>query len=177
MRCNRGCQVGRCKPRGHPRRVDIRFVADCVGDRTTSFVLVARRLASRLRTLKVGSDPLGDTGTVGSICLRACSLLPEGLQIGLYSLSTRRDCKSLRACRAEFAARTGDVRCRPTRYNHCFNWFRHGESAMNFPHRLMGANGLAAILICFTAHAAELPTSTPAAEGLSEEKLQKCTRS
>ncbi len=44
---------------------------------------------------------------------------------------------------------------------------------MNFPHRLMSANGLAAILICFAAHAADLPTSTPAAEGLSQEKLQK----
>jgi CubicO group peptidase (beta-lactamase class C family) len=33
--------------------------------------------------------------------------------------------------------------------------------------------GLASALLCVTAHAAELPTSTPAAEGLSEDKLQK----
>jgi CubicO group peptidase (beta-lactamase class C family) len=33
--------------------------------------------------------------------------------------------------------------------------------------------GFASALLCFTAHAAELPTSTPAAEGLSEDKLQK----
>jgi CubicO group peptidase (beta-lactamase class C family) len=44
---------------------------------------------------------------------------------------------------------------------------------MNFPCRLIGAIGLGSVLVCLTAHAAELPTSTPAAEGLSEEKLQK----
>ena len=44
---------------------------------------------------------------------------------------------------------------------------------MNFPFRLMGAIGSAFALICCTAQATELPTSTPPAEGLSEEKLQK----
>ena len=44
---------------------------------------------------------------------------------------------------------------------------------MNFARRLMGALGLASVLLCFTAHGMELPTSTPAVEGLSEEKLQK----
>ena len=43
---------------------------------------------------------------------------------------------------------------------------------MNVPRRFTSAMGLASALICFTSRAAELPTSTPAAEGLSEEKLQ-----
>jgi CubicO group peptidase (beta-lactamase class C family) len=44
---------------------------------------------------------------------------------------------------------------------------------MNCPGRLIGVIGLACVLARLTAHAGELPTSTPAAEGLSEEKLQK----
>lgn len=44
---------------------------------------------------------------------------------------------------------------------------------MNVPRRLIGAIGIASALVYCTAHATELPTSTPAAEGLSEEKLQK----
>jgi CubicO group peptidase (beta-lactamase class C family) len=44
---------------------------------------------------------------------------------------------------------------------------------MNFPRRLVGAMGLAFVLVCFIAHAAELSNSTPAAEGLSEKKLEK----
>lgn len=44
---------------------------------------------------------------------------------------------------------------------------------MMFLRRFIAALGIASLLICFAARAAELPTSTPAAEGLSEQKLQK----